>query len=510
MNKLVLRLAVLFLVAVILIAGNSSVNAQGLEALTHLIDSARAMGASTFAPNTMKKAELEFSKALSAVEAGKQQKTIDQAISKANEYAENAIKAAEVAKLSLNEYLEPRNKALAAKAISLVPELFMKAEVLFVKAAGKVESGDVKSGLKEAAKAAPLYDVAELEAIRKEILGTADALIQKAVEDEAGKYAVSTLDKAMTARKKADAIITGNRYNNVEATAEAKRSEYEAMHASNIALSVRSLNRNDQAWEKLMLVYEIQMNRVGESIGAQHLPFDDGPMAAADSLIHYIKSLQQQNEYMTAKFAGILNETGDTAATVTSSPQALADKATEKVETLNAQNKQVSTELEGKQARLTSLEYQHQTVTAELGARQEQDDKLRKAKTMISPAEGQVFVNATNDVVLRLSGVSFDIGKAYIKETHVPVLEKVKEIIKLFPNAKVVVEGHTDATGNAATNMLLSEKRAFAIMQYLRQTMLLSSEQIKSMGYGADKPIATNQNKDGRAQNRRIDVVIMP
>ena len=279
------------------------------------------------------------------------------------------------------------------------------------------------------------------------------------------------------------------------------------MHASNIALSVRSLERNDQAWEKLMLVYEIQMNRVGESIGAQHLPFDDGPMAAADSLIHYIKTLQQQNEYMTGKFAGILNESGDAAA---GSPQALADKATEKVETMAAQNKQVSEELEGKQARLTNLEHQHQSITAELGARQEQDDKLRKAKTMISPAEGQVFLNSTNDVVLRLSGLSFDIGKAYIKETHVPVLEKVKEIIKLFPNAKVVVEGHTDGTGNATTNMLLSEKRAFAIMQYLRQTMLLSTDQIKSMGYGAEKPIATNQTKDGRTQNRRIDVVIMP
>ncbi len=507
MSNIVRAMATLFLFTIFLVFGNNNVNAQGLEALTHLIDSARVMGASTFAPNTMKKAELEYSKALKVVEAGRQQKTIDQAISKANEYAENAIKAAEVAKLSLSEYLEPRNKALAAKAVTLVSELFMKAEVLFVKAAGKVESGDVKSGLKEAATATPLYDIAELEAIRKTILGTADALIQKAVEDEAGKYAVSTFDKALTARKKADAIITSNRYNNVEATAEAKRSEYEAMHASNIALSVRSLERNDQAWEKLMLVYEIQMNRVGESIGAQHLPFDDGPMAAADSLIHYIKTLQQQNEYMTGKFAGILNESGDAAA---GSPQALADKATEKVETMAAQNKQVSEELEGKQARLTNLEHQHQSITAELGARQEQDDKLRKAKTMISPAEGQVFLNSTNDVVLRLSGLSFDIGKAYIKETHVPVLEKVKEIIKLFPNAKVVVEGHTDGTGNATTNMLLSEKRAFAIMQYLRQTMLLSTDQIKSMGYGAEKPIATNQTKDGRTQNRRIDVVIMP
>jgi outer membrane protein OmpA-like peptidoglycan-associated protein len=482
-------------------------DATGFEYLQHLMDSARTMGASTFAPNTMGKAESEYSKAESAVSSGKQQKFIDQYVAKATEYTENAIRATEVAKLSLNEYLEPRNKALAAKSVTLVPELYMKAEQVFVKAAAKVESGDVKGGLKEAAKTAPLYDVAELEAIRVSILGTADALIAKAVKDEANKYAVSTLDKARTARAKADAIITSNRYNRAEAEAEAKRSEYEARHASNIALSVRSLSRNDQAWEKLMLVYEIQMNRVGETIGATMLPFDNGPLAAADSLIHYIKSLQTQNQYMTTKFTGILGESSETGTAA--DPQALADKASEKVEGLFAQNKQVSEELEGKQARLTSLEHQHQNVTAELSQRQEREEKLNKAKTLFTPSEGQVFFNASNDIVLRLTGLSFDVGKAYIKDSHVPLLMKVQQVVKMFPNSNLVVEGHTDGTGSSAINMTLSEKRAYAIMQFLRQSMQLSTDRIKSIGYGPDKPVASNQTKDGRAQNRRIDIVIM-
>lgn len=507
MIKIVCRLGFILALLVLLNTGTNAADKMGFEALGHLMDSARTMGAATFAPNTMRRAEAEFAKALSAIETNRQQKTIDAAVSKATEFAENSLKATEVAKLSLNEYLEPRQKAIDAKAVSLVPELFMKAEQVFIKAASKVESGDVKNGLKEAAKATPLFDVAELEAIRKTILGTADALIQKAVQDEAGKFALSTLDKARTARMRADAIITNDRYNRTESVAEASRSEYEAKHASNIALSVRSLKRNDQAWEKLMLIYEIQMNRVGEAIGAKHLPFDDGPFAAADSLIHHIKSLQGQNQYMTEKFAGILAETGEN--NTTSSPQMLADKASEKVETLFEQNKQVSAELEGKQARLTTLEHQHQTVTAKLGQRQEQEAKLNKAKALFNPSEGQVFFNATNDLVLRLSGLSFDVGQAYIKDTHVPILEKVKQVAQMFPNCKMVVEGHTDATGKAATNMTLSEKRAFAIMQFLRQTMQLGPERIKSMGYGADKPIASNQTKDGRTQNRRIDVVIM-
>ena len=92
--------------------------------------------------------------------------------------------------------------------------------------------------------------------------------------------------------------------------------------------------------------------------------------------------------------------------------------------------------------------------------------------------------NASNDIVLRLSGISFDVGKAYLKDSHVPLLEKVNEIIKMFPEAKLMVEGHTDATGNGRTNMLLSEKRPYAIMQYLRQSLMISAGRIRSMGFG--------------------------
>jgi OOP family OmpA-OmpF porin len=72
-----------------------------------------------------------------------------------------------------------------------------------------------------------------------------------------------------------------------------------------------------------------------------------------------------------------------------------------------------------------------------------------------------------------------------------------------------MVEGHTDASGVQSDNMALSEKRAFAVMQYLRQSLLIPADKIKSIGYGADRPVASNQTKDGRAKNRRIDIIVM-
>ncbi|UCD18001.1 MAG: OmpA family protein, partial [Candidatus Zixiibacteriota bacterium] len=58
-------------------------------------------------------------------------------------------------------------------------------------------------------------------------------------------------------------------------------------------------------------------------------------------------------------------------------------------------------------------------------------------------------------------------------------------------------------------NMRLSEKRAFAVMQYLRQSMSVPADRIKSIGYGSDRPIASNQTSEGRAKNRRIDIIIL-
>jgi hypothetical protein len=165
-----------------------------LDNVTKLMDSARVAQAPVFAPKAFAKADQKFAEA---------KQSIDGYLAEAREFVENAFKAANVCQLALKEYLPPRDKARVAKAPSLVPELYMKAEDQFMTATGKVESGDVKGALKEAVKSTPLFTTAELEAIKKDILGQAAALLEKAVTDEGGKYALTTLDRARTAYQKA-------------------------------------------------------------------------------------------------------------------------------------------------------------------------------------------------------------------------------------------------------------------------------------------------------------------
>jgi outer membrane protein OmpA-like peptidoglycan-associated protein len=74
----------------------------------------------------------------------------------------------------------------------------------------------------------------------------------------------------------------------------------------------------------------------------------------------------------------------------------------------------------------------------------------------------------------------------------------------------MIVEGHTDSTGSETVNLALSERRANSVRDYLLANTVLGASQVKAVGYGESRPIANNETAAGRANNRRIDVVIVP
>ena len=500
-----------------------------LDAVVKVMDGGKGAEADVFAPRTWARASERLAAARALLDQGGRQQETDKIAAEAREYAENAIKAAEVGKLSLKQYLDPRNRARVAKAPTLVPEVYALAEQKFIEATARVEGGDVKGGLKKAAETTPLFDRAEDAAIRVQVLGAADKLIATAVDDEAVKYAPSTLDAARGARKRGDDVLTRDRYNRTESVKEAARAEYEARHASYIATSVRSLNRNDQAWEKLMLLYEIQMNRIGQTMGWEYLPFDNGPIAATDSVVAFIGGLQgetvrtrSEKEEASAQLTGEMRQLRGgvtqqlqqvlarlSATSEATDPVELARLLDQKVAEVVAERTALSDKVKAAEQKLAELTAVHQETSAELQARQAKEERFARVRQMVNPSEGEILLNANGDIVLRLSGLSFDPGRADIKDAHVPLLQKVESILKLYPGASCVVEGHTDGSGEGVANQQLSEKRAFALMQYFRQDLSIPADRIKAIGYGADKPIAPNTTPQGRAKNRRIDILIL-
>jgi outer membrane protein OmpA-like peptidoglycan-associated protein len=500
---------VIFLTLLAFILPYATTSAQtnaNIDELQILFDSTRAVEAYTFAPETYEKAEQKFNELKKAVSQGRKQKKINKLAGEFSGLAENALKAVEVTRITISEYLEPREKAAAAQAQNLVVELWNKAETQFIKGTSKVESGNVKKGLKEVEKAVPLFDVAELEAIKVTIMGEAGKLIEQAVVDQAKKYAPSSLDKARTALTKCEAILTRDRYERDESVKSAAQAAYEARHASNISQSVRSLERNDQAWERLMLLYEIEMQKVGDELGIAQVPFDNGPISATQAMIDSIRSLKKSKGKTESFSESNLKQLAQTLENVGLKPQ--TDDPVEQLIAIETLVADLMYQLDSSSAQLASLETTHQRLSRELGERQEKEAKIENARSILNPTEGEVLLNATDDIVVRLYGLSFASGSADITDSHVDLLKKVEKILTMFPESKLMVEGHTDDLGERTTNMRLSEKRAFSVMQYLRKLMSIPADKIDAVGYGPDKPIGTNTTKQGRAKNRRIDILI--
>lgn len=492
----------------------AALDRAGYDEMMQLMQTARDAEADVFAPRAWAKAEEARAKAEQALTAGRKQEQLDKQVAEAREFVENARKATDVCRLALQPHLPPRDLAAQARAAELVPAVWGEAQARLLKATARIEAGDTKGGLQEAAAAAPLFDRAELAAIRVAVLGEADRLIAKAELDEAAKYALATLDRARTARRDADALLTADRTRREAAASAAAEAEYEARHASTIAQSVRSLVRNDQAWEKLMLLYEIQMNRAGEAFHLARLPFDDGPQAAADTLVARARAardanaaLAQENDAVTQRLRATVARLG--AASDAGDGAALVARLDRRLDELMAENRGLAADVEGERARLAALSQEHAAVADQLSARVEREAKFRRAKDLITAAEGDVLYTATNDVLLRLSGLAFDSGSSELRDSQIPLLEKVKEIVRQYDGARIMVEGHTDSAGDPGANQRLSERRALAVMQYLRSGLDLSAERIQALGFGAERPVASNQSAEGRGRNRRIDIVIM-
>ena len=105
--------------------------------------------------------------------------------------------------------------------------------------------------------------------------------------------------------------------------------------------------------------------------------------------------------------------------------------------------------------------------------------------------------------------ILFDTGKSTIKDQSADVLNNIVAILNEYRNARFTIDGHTDSVGSAATNQRLSEERAGAVRNYLIENGV-ASDRLESAGYGEDRPIASNNTREGRRTNRRVEINLIP
>jgi len=146
---------------------------------------------------------------------------------------------------------------------------------------------------------------------------------------------------------------------------------------------------------------------------------------------------------------------------------------------------------------------QAQAMSAEQRAAQN-EARVRALEAQLRDIEAQ---QTERGLLVTLGDVLFAFNKAELSPQAGPRLDKLANFLRQFPDRKLIIEGHTDSVGGDTYNQELSERRAQAVQGALVQRGV-APDRITARGYGKTYPVAENASPEGRAMNRRVEIVI--
>jgi outer membrane protein OmpA-like peptidoglycan-associated protein len=143
---------------------------------------------------------------------------------------------------------------------------------------------------------------------------------------------------------------------------------------------------------------------------------------------------------------------------------------------------------------------------------QQQKAELEEARIAAEQAkaelrESDALKEEAGRMVISLSGVLFETGGTQLSELAQRRLETVVQALRAYPDRAIMVEGYTDAQGSEDSNQQLSQRRADAVREYLERRGI-EPERLRSVGKGEGNPVASNDTAEGRANNRRVEIVV--
>jgi len=124
----------------------------------------------------------------------------------------------------------------------------------------------------------------------------------------------------------------------------------------------------------------------------------------------------------------------------------------------------------------------------------------------------QIEIERQQNEILKLtmsSEVSFDFNSARLKSTFYSPLNKIADIMQRYPQTQILIVGHTDSKGPDQYNLDLSLQRANAVADYLI-VQGVARQRLGTEGHGETEPLASNDSEEGRAQNRRVEIFVVP
>jgi outer membrane protein OmpA-like peptidoglycan-associated protein len=194
--------------------------------------------------------------------------------------------------------------------------------------------------------------------------------------------------------------------------------------------------------------------------------------------------LSQQRTDLEAQTARLTDETTKLTAD--------RDKLQAEKATLEQNMEALKTEREGLLAERAKLVTEKQALS----------DRLKSALDQVASTKA-----SARGYIVNLPDILFDVDQDTLKPGARITLAKLSGILLMMPELNARIEGHTDSTGSAAHNMDLSQRRAGSVMSFL-VGQGIAADRLASAGYGMERPIADNSTAEGRAKNRRVEIVI--
>ena len=471
------RVTICLAVALLFICfANGAASQQVKESLfqdaTAAFESAKSTQAEILAPRSYAKAVRHYRSAEQKFERGRNLGTIRDDLVAAIDYFKRASSASRLAQSKMATLIKIRGDAETVEAAKHARDSWRRAEEKFSKAMIDLERGSTKAAEKNAKDAEKYYRDAELTAIKTNYLNETRVLLAKADKLKVEKYAPKTLRKAHKLLQEADKALSENRYDTDVPRSLAQQAKYEAKHALYLAKTIRDAQTKKLSMEDLILDWEIPISQITAATD-KAAALDNGWAGPTKEIIGYIEDQQLSSQ-----------------------------KLNQNVNDLQGEVKQLKRMLGGASEERMAL-----SKRLEVQARIRQ--RFHHVERMFTRDEARVLREA-NDIVIRLIGLNFQSGQSSIGANNFQLLTKVQDAIKIFPQSKLRIEGHTDSHGSDSANFLLSKQRAHAVKQYLRASMRIDPAKIVAVGYGETRPVASNETKTGRAKNRRIDIVITP
>jgi outer membrane protein OmpA-like peptidoglycan-associated protein len=190
-----------------------------------------------------------------------------------------------------------------------------------------------------------------------------------------------------------------------------------------------------------------------------------------------------------------------TAQAQAASAQAMADKAAADAARQQALAEQAKAKAEADAARQAAEQ-------AKAALQQSEAEKLHMRQQLLAQLNAILQTRDTaRGLIVNMSDVLFDFGKATLRPEAREKLAKVSGIVLAYPGLRLALEGHTDSIGSDEFNQVLSEKRAMNVRDYLA-AQGINPNSLTAVGLGKSDPIASNDTNEGRQQNRRVEMIV--